>query len=97
LISTGSEDALVIAAALLSFLVSALLPLLSRAKPKVLLRSYLLNYGLYLGLLLLVQADTSLVESVRLGDLPLLLGLAIPTATLLAYAFAYKSQEPQVR
>jgi len=88
--STGSEDAFLVATALLSFLISALLPLVSRAQPKVLLLSYLANHVLYLGLLLLVQADTSLVDSVRLGDLPLFLGLALLAAALIAYAAVYK-------
>jgi hypothetical protein len=90
LASSGAEDGLIIAVALMSFLVSALAPLVIRGKPASLLMLYVANYGLYVALLLLAQMDTSLIESVRLGDWLLFLGLVVPTATLCAYAAIYR-------
>lgn len=83
LASSGSDDGFLITLALLTFSISALVAVASitnRIKPNALAVTYIVNYLIYVFFIYLVQLDTSLTDSIKFGDWPLLLGLVVPTA-----------------
>lgn len=83
LASSGSDDGFLITLALLTFSISALVAVASitnRIKPNALTVTYIVNYLIYVFFIYLVQLDTSLTDSIKFGDWPLLLGLVVPTA-----------------
>jgi hypothetical protein len=83
LMSSGSDDGAGITLALLSFAIAAGFSLASLAdwvSARTAAAAFIANYFVYAFLIFLGQLDTSLAESIGLGDWPLVLGLVVPTA-----------------
>lgn len=78
LMSSGSEDGLAITIALLTFSVTAVVSRLKSTSVWVAAITYAANYFVYGFFIFLAQLDTSLGDSIRLGDWLLLVGLVAP-------------------
>lgn len=80
LVSSGGDDGLIVTLALLTLSVTAVVSLPKWTSPITVATAYAANYLVYAFFIFLVQLDTSLVGSIRLGDWPLLLCLVVPAA-----------------